>query len=623
VLTSADAGYWFPARQDLDTVLNKIDAGIIRDIVVIKGPYSVRYGPGLSFIDVETVESPRFDSGLDWRGRTSLNYSTNGENWYGRDSIAVGDANWGLRMGYGHRTGSDYDTGDDVEMPTSYNARDLDLALGYDLSENSHIEFGYIRLDETDTEFPGQIFDIGFLVTDGYTLRYVLDNQCYFDHLTVDTWYNRTRFEGDAQGSGKRRQIPQLNSPLSPGGALDLIGFTDVDLASAGFRAAATWGQSGCPQWTIGADLRYLEQELNEFDDSLFFTGNFPIARSHSSNPGVFAEHVLPVSDRLTVRTGARADWVSTNLEGDPIGRTRAELRTDLGEESFNQHFQTWAAYLTAEYTIDCRWTLQAGVGHAERPPTLTELYAFEPFLAVLQQGFNSVIGDRGTDPERLWQVDLELKADYGDLRAGVNGFYAWIHDYITFENVGLLVGLPPDQNGILVAFLNTDLATLAGGEMYLEYDWNCWITPFANLSYVEGRDHSRSGNSFSRFGPMPIPRSADPTPEEPLPGIGPLESRTGLRIHEAGRMPRWGVELAARIVDNQDRVASSLLEQETAGFAIWDLRSYWRANDSLLLVTGIENFTDKDYREHLDLRTGNGVFQPGINFYFGVEVTY
>ena len=35
------------------------------------------------------------------------------------------------------------------------------------------------------------------------------------------------------------------------------------------------------------------------------------------------------------------------------------------------------------------------------------------------------------------------------------------------------------------------------------------------------------------------------------------------------------------------------------------------------------DNFTDKQYHEHLDLRTGHGVFQPGINFYFGVELTY
>ena len=110
---------------------------------------------------------------------------------------------------------------------------------------------------------------------------------------------------------------------------------------------------------------------------------------------------------------------------------------------------------------------------------------------------------------------------------------------------------------------------------------------------------------------------------EEPLPGIAPLESRVGVRWHEPSQQPRWAVELSARIVDNQDRVASSLLERESAGFTTYDLRGYWHATDRLLLVAGFENFTDKQYREHLDLRTGQGVFQPGVNFYSGIELRY
>jgi outer membrane receptor protein involved in Fe transport len=84
-------------------------------------------------------------------------------------------------------------------------------------------------------------------------------------------------------------------------------------------------------------------------------------------------------------------------------------------------------------------------------------------------------------------------------------------------------------------------------------------------------------------------------------------------------------MEVAARVVDNQDRVASSLLETMTPGFTVWDLRSSWRPCDSLLLLAGVENFTDRTYREHFDFRAPNGiqVFQPGVNFYFGGELTY
>lgn len=42
-----------------------------------------------------------------------------------------------------------------------------------------------------------------------------------------------------------------------------------------------------------------------------------------------------------------------------------------------------------------------------------------------------------------------------------------------------------------------------------------------------------------------------------------------------------------------------------------------------MLLVAGVENLTDKNYQEHLDPRNLSNVFRPGINYYFGAELTY
>jgi outer membrane receptor protein involved in Fe transport len=162
-------------------------------------------------------------------------------------------------------------------------------------------------------------------------------------------------------------------------------------------------------------------------------------------------------------------------------------------------------------------------------------------------------------------------------------------------------------------------------------------LTPFATLKYVEGTDHTRSGDFATVQAEPGMPSTRDfnrprgffsgvpGAPSEPLPGILPLEARVGLRFHEARQNPRWGTELSARAVDDQDRVAASLLETPTPGFTVWDLRTFWRPRTNLLVVGGIENFTDKLYREHLDFRSLDGisVFQPGVNFYVGSEVTY
>ena len=163
------------------------------------------------------------------------------------------------------------------------------------------------------------------------------------------------------------------------------------------------------------------------------------------------------------------------------------------------------------------------------------------------------------------------------------------------------------------------------------------WLTPFATLRLVDGRDLTRNG----KFATLPADRGTpsrrvDGLPRgafsgiagaasEPLPGIYPLEGRVGVRLSPVCRHRDWGVELSVRIVDQQRRVASSLLEQPTPGFSVWDLRTYWRPKERLLIVAGVENFTDRQYQEHLDFRSPSGlsVYQPGINFYCGSELRY
>ena len=73
--TLASGSYWAPARDDLDTMLSKIDSRLIQNVVVIQGPYAARYGPGFDFIDFQLLESPRYDDGAAHaEGSSSLEY---------------------------------------------------------------------------------------------------------------------------------------------------------------------------------------------------------------------------------------------------------------------------------------------------------------------------------------------------------------------------------------------------------------------------------------------------------------------------------------------------------------------------------------------------------------------
>jgi outer membrane receptor protein involved in Fe transport len=619
----ASGSYWVPARMDLDTMLSKIDSRLIADMLVVKGPYSSLYGPGWNFLDVELLKSPRFSNGFESHGSSSTDYQTNGEQLYGRQSLWGGDDRWGYRLGYGFRTGNDYETGSGAMLPASYKSGTLDATVGWDLSPDAHLDVSYLRLDQADVEFPGQIFDLNFLTTDAIEANLLLESLDWCDTVQGEVWYNRTQFAGDAQRSGKRRQNPFLSGPLG------YVGSTDADTISTGYTLSARWGELDEAWLLAGADLRYLAQQLNELSTFNRFvpglgiirpTVNSPIPASHSANPGLFAELTRPVDERWTLHVGGRVDWASNDIDELPRKGatslfTESELLTALATDRLQRDYVLWAGHVTADYQWDENWTTRGGVGYGERPPTLTELYAVSPFLAILQQGFTAVRGTPGLNPERNLQFDVGVEAEFEQFRGSLHGFQAFVFDYITYlprHRQDVSVG-----DAINVAFANTDLATLTGGELAMEWDATAWLTPFASLNYVQGQDETRDTRGSL---PLPDPPAGQ---EEPLPGIAPLDSRIGLRWHSTAEAPHWWIEFATRIVARQSRVASSLLERETSGFTTYDLRTVWKPEPGIQFVAGVENMFDRNYREHLDLRTGNGVFQPGRSVYVGSEITY
>jgi outer membrane receptor protein involved in Fe transport len=323
------------------------------------------------------------------------------------------------------------------------------------------------------------------------------------------------------------------------------------------------------------------------------------------------------------------------------IGTLHLPYANVVGTDIQDRTFGLWAAYVSSRYQSQNGWSLSLAAGHAERAPNLTELYVAQSFMFLLQNGLNTVTGDPRLLPEQLWQLDVTLAYQSERLLAQVRGFQSWIHDYITFENMAVIPG--PPRGGIEqinLKYVNTDLATLTGTELLTSYRWTDMLTPFANMQYVAGEDQTRNGHFATREATKTLPSlrvsglprgffsGVQGAAKEPLPQIIPLQSRLGLQIHEAGLNPRWTLEIAARLVGPQNRVAVSLLEQPTAGFVVGDIRAYWQPTMLWTILAGIENFTDRNYREHLDFRhqpkaPGLNMFQPGINAYVGIQRTF
>ena len=611
----ASGSYWAPVRMDLDTMMSKIDSRLVDSLIVVKGPYSPRYGPGFSFIDIELLGTPRYDGGFQIHGSTGADYLTNGEQVSGRQTFFGGGSDWGFRASYGHRTGNDYTDGDGVELPSSYNSRDINIALGRDIGEYKNLEFNYLRLDQTGVEYPGLVFDTRFLVTNAYELKYYDRNPILSDFHTSEVWFNRTRFEGDTLGVGKNLQIPELRTVLFSPSGFDGFGVTDGDGASLGYRSESIFGDPGVNHFAVGADMIILRQNINDIEAFLPASdNNFPLPKSESYDFGFYVERLFTVLDFVHLNAGARIDAIRADSAGDADGFTSV-----FTDDELEQNFTTWLTYLNGRVDLTDNWVATAGFGYGQRPPTLTELYVESAFIGSLQRGLTFLSGDPSLKPETLRQLDVGVLCQTERFVGGVNGYYAWIDDYITYD---LLTPNAAD-NGLSAGagFVNTNFATLAGIEAFGQYRAADQMSFFGVLSYVEGTDRTRDETTF--LGDTTVDRSGVAgISKEPLPGIPPLDSRFGILFHDPTKS-NWGLEYSMRAVARQTKVAETLEEIQTAGFLTMDIRGFKRIRGGWLATAGIENLTDRFYREHLDYRTGLGVFRPGIGFYTGLEVQY
>ena len=116
---AASGSYWIPARIDLDTAVSKFDSRVIGSVAAIPGPFDVMNGPGFDFLIVDLDPSPRFANGRTLEGTTAFDFFNNGRRWHGRQEVRGGDETYGFDVGYSHRTGNDYNSGDGTDMPAS------------------------------------------------------------------------------------------------------------------------------------------------------------------------------------------------------------------------------------------------------------------------------------------------------------------------------------------------------------------------------------------------------------------------------------------------------------------------------------------------------------------------
>ena len=625
-------------RVDIDSLFSTVDPGLIQNAKVYNGPYTSLYGPGLGFIIGDLKESPRYDE-TQGHVYSNIDYGTNGGTFYNRETLEAGGKNWGVTFSYGLRFATDFRPGgasDFASIPGGYQNWNGFLAAGLDITENSRIEFDFLRNEINNLQLAGVIYDINSMVSNQYNVRYIVqEDRSSPQKFLMQYWNARDDYNGNSLRYNKHVTFydqfitnnfsgfvtqPQFNLTNT---------FVYGNLQNQGLRSLMTLGEEDYILATFGADFRRYSQfyvEQNVDGTGKYFTGPFGpspsgIPYSSMNDYGLFTDWSVPVSEDIKVTTGGRVDFTQTYVDGADIvsGGGPSPGFSSSGLNTPNHILGM--SYIAAEFRLTEKFYVENGIGFGMRNPTLSELYSKNVFSPLIRSGNSIAVGNSELKPERNTQFDLGLSRRGEIFNSSIRGYYSNVDDFILYDFQGV-AGNPvnPDPTNPVTSkvyqYTNLSRATLYGSDAFVDVKIFDGLATFGTAAYVRGI------NNDPQFG------GADN-----LPGIYPFNGTVGLRYFDH-KDDRWGVTGITRMAMSQNVVAQTLFELPTPGFVTFDLLGYWRLTDNIKATAAFINLFDRSYTQHGSLllsdplapaSTSNTNFtpNPGITARFGLEMTF
>jgi iron complex outermembrane receptor protein len=322
---------------------------------------------------------------------------------------------------------------------------------------------------------------------------------------------------------------------------------------------------------------------------------------------GLFGEWESTITPSLTLRSGARLDYISSDtgkadamiMPGPGIGKTTVgKAWQDIGGSTGSDPSQDdtlASANLVLSQSLSETWLAQVGFSRVEAQPNLTQRYlSFGP----VPGGFG--IGTPSLDPETKYEIEMRTEGQIGQHRLGFAAFASRINDYLLPTTVAMTDVNGDGKTDRVKGTVNQD-AEMWGLETSLRLHLTESLSLPVNLSWVRGQT----------------------TKGQDLPEIPPLEMDASL-MWEGQRPSQTFAEFGVRFAYRQEYIDPGFGEDETPSFAVFHLRCGMEIRPGWTLEAGIENLFDREYNEHLtrevllptaDLASGEEVPAPGRSF--------
>ncbi len=534
----APTAYIFPEAYDV--------------LTVIKGPQSVRHGPGTSAGTVlfeRRIE--RFEQG-GYRLHASALAASAGRH----DEVA--DLRLGRPLGYlqlsaTNSQSDDYADGDGNAVHSAYRRYSLSAAGAWTPDEHTRLELSVLHSDGR-AAYADRAMDGAQFLRQGFDLL--------FERQDLPGRLRALEARGYASSVDHVMDDQSLRAP-------GMMGYADLRRYTYGARLAATLAALRDGPLELGLDTQLNRHDSRSAPPSGMY---MPFAAdARFAQQGAFVEWTLPFRQGRRLISGYRLDrWhaederavirgMMSSMPNPTAGATRTEWR--------NSGFARVELPLRA---VPATW--YAGIGHAERFPDYWEAIAKEAVMSL--SAFDSVRSEKTT------QLDAGAVYRAGPTSVTLALFANRIDDFILVDYRSMM-----KRNG---AVRNVDAASY-GGEFAVARTFGRRWSADASLAWVHGENRSD---------------------HRPLPQQPPLDARLGLNYADA----KWSAGMLLRAVAAQTRfdlnqgtiVGKDL--GEAPGFAVLSLNGGWRATQALQVTAGVDNVLDRTYAEFVSRAGGNGM---------------
>jgi iron complex outermembrane receptor protein len=592
----------------MDPVTAHVEPEEIERIEIIKGPYSLRYGPSLGGTINLITTKPKPYSKFELHASALYGFESN---WNGQRehlSLFGGNKQLYFNVSGGFKNYGSYTDGNDLKVNSSFRKYDYSGNVGYTINENQSLMISVIESHGSDVAYPALPMDELSDDTRILSLIYkVVNVSPKISLLTVSAYQSKVHHI--------------MDNSLRPNYAT-MQSLSDVDAVDAGGRSEMTFHLNPSAVLNVGIDYENITKDGTKTMAMIMTMGGVKSTSTKRSNLWLDSK-IENVGFFAELKKNFNIFQLTASLRGDYNHATSGDTlqivkyNTDYFVNKPTQYLNL-SGSLGLNASITKKISANLSVGRAVRSPNMLERYI--KFLVVGYDNYD-YLGNPSLKPEKNLQTDITFT--YEEKQFGkvyLNGFYSFVNDYISGLRVPTAVAKTSTAGALGVKqFSNIDLAVFRGVELgYSNMLFNKLVTSVM-VSYTDAYFPYTTKYLITNG------QVVDETElkNDPLPEMPPFETTVSLayRLFHDKLVPK----MSLRIVESQYNTSDAYYEPSTPGFSVLNFSLNYRPVSYFNFSAGVNNLFDKAYYEHLNRKIVGStlnLFESGRSFFFNLIIT-